>query len=314
MAGITFKRWFTNNHEYGKFEPIPYMDALAHVVEEYVFSDKLDMSWDSFNMVEEIRMFDFMTLAAYFICESYQEYGKTTIRGFAEELKTYSKGGNKTHVEYPKGNLFVTDASYELIMVLLGTTYIYASARYEWGKQEKWGDTASMVYDVMLEESELKKNVFRESSFSKTADSARKMMLNYMVRNEVQKGLKKEAPKEVPAADASKYEARIAELEAEVKAMKKQKEEHQIEEPAEEVKWHDKVRLELLLRLLEKSGMDLKEVVKTRVAEVMQSVTGLPISTCKCYCTYRELNVKTHEDEILKLNSKLQAIGIDILL
>jgi hypothetical protein len=108
--------------------------------------------------------------------------------------------------------------------------------------------------------------------------------------------------------------ARIEELEAENVALRQQLEEHQSEEPAEEIEWHDKVRLELLLRLFENSGTNLKDVKKVRVAEVMQSVTGLPPSTCKNYCSNRDLNTKVHEEEILKLNSKLQAIGIDIRL
>ena len=220
MPGRAFIRWFTNNNEYGKFERTPYMDALAHVVEEYVYSDKLDTSWDSFNMVEEIRMFDFMTLVVFFINESYQEFGKTTIRGFMEDLKIRYKGRNNTHVEYPDGNLFVTDASSELIMDLLWTTYIYASARYELGKNEKWADTASMVYGVMFEESGLNKESFLEAPFSKTADSARKMMLTFMLRKEWRNRQKKEAPKESPTAKDSEKDACIAELEAELKKAK----------------------------------------------------------------------------------------------
>lgn len=114
--------------------------------------------------------------------------------------------------------------------------------------------------------------------------------------------------------ELSKQKAENEELKAENEALKKQLEGYQSEEPAEEIEWHDKVRLELLLKLLENSGTNTLKVVKTRVAEVMQSVTGLPISTCKNYCTNRNLNTNTHEEEILKLNSKLQAINTDIRL
>lgn len=128
-----------------------------------------------------------------------------------------------------------------------------------------------------------------------------------MERSELRNEHKKESAVEVPVEEASNLLARNAEL-------IQRQEAHQSEEPAEEIEWHDKVRLELLLRLLEKDGTDMEEVVKVRVAEVMQCVTGLPISTCKNYCTNRDLSIKTHEKEILKLNSKLQAIGISILL
>lgn len=114
--------------------------------------------------------------------------------------------------------------------------------------------------------------------------------------------------------ETAQIQARIQELEAENASLKKQLEDYQSEDPAEEIEWHDKVRLELLLRLLENSGTDMENVRKIRVAEVMRSVTSLPISTCKNYCSNRILSTSTHEEEILKLNSKLQAIGISILL
>ena len=109
----------------------------------------------------------------------------------------------------------------------------------------------------------------------------------------------------------SQLEAEIKRLKEENKELKRQIEDNQNEKNVEETAWHDKVRLELLLRLLENDGTDMsqKTVQKVRVAEVMRTVTGLPISTCKNYCTNRDLNTKVHEEEVLKLNSKLQAIG-----
>lgn len=91
----------------------------------------------------------------------------------------------------------------------------------------------------------------------------------------------------------------------------------QIEEErsSEDINWHDKVRLDLLLRLMKKDGADLdKHGNKTKAAEVMRSVTSLPLQTCKNYCSDSNLNTKEHEDEILKLNSKLQALGMEIRL
>ena len=91
----------------------------------------------------------------------------------------------------------------------------------------------------------------------------------------------------------------------------------QIEEEgvSENINWHDKVRLDLLLRLMKKDGADLdKRGNKTKAAEVMHSVTSLPLQTCKNYCSDSNLNTKEHEDEILKLNSNLQALGMEIRL
>lgn len=109
-------------------------------------------------------------------------------------------------------------------------------------------------------------------------------------------------------------EAENAQLKEEVIRLTRQIEDNQNEKKVEEATWHDKVRIELLLRLFEKDGTNMQDVVKARVAEVLKMITNLPLSTCKNYCTNRDLNTKVHEEEVLKLNSILQAIGMEIRL
>ena len=83
----------------------------------------------------------------------------------------------------------------------------------------------------------------------------------------------------------------------------------------EKSSWHDKVRLDLLLRLIKSDGANLtKHGNKTRAAELMHDITGLPLQTCKNYCTNEDLNTKEHEEEVLKMNSKLQALEMKIRL
>lgn len=85
--------------------------------------------------------------------------------------------------------------------------------------------------------------------------------------------------------------------------------------PSESIGFHDKVRLDLLLRLMESNGADLdKYGNKVKAAQVMQSITGLPLQTCKNYCTERNLNVTTHSEEVLQMNTLLQALGMEIRL
>ena len=84
---------------------------------------------------------------------------------------------------------------------------------------------------------------------------------------------------------------------------------------SEEIDWHDKVRLDVLLRLMVKDGADLeKHGNKMKAAKIMQSITGLPLQTCKNYCTNRDLNITIHSEEILKMNTLLQSLGMEIRL
>ena len=107
----------------------------------------------------------------------------------------------------------------------------------------------------------------------------------------------------------------IIDLEREVRELQKRSSENMTEEGSEETKWHDKVRLELTLRIMESMGADLKKYGnKVKVASILQTITNLPLSTCKNYVTNRDLNSKEHSEEVLKINSTLQEISLDIRL
>lgn len=107
---------------------------------------------------------------------------------------------------------------------------------------------------------------------------------------------------------------RIIELEWKVKELQGQVNEKLTEEEStEKTDWHDKVRLELALRLMEKAGADVERYGnKTKVARILQTITKLPFSTCKNYVTNRDLNHKKHEEEVLEINATLQDISVDV--
>lgn len=82
--------------------------------------------------------------------------------------------------------------------------------------------------------------------------------------------------------------------------------------PAEPIDVHDKVRLDLALKLMEKDGANLnKHGNKTIAAKVLHTITGLPMQTCKNYCSNRDLNTTEHSEEILTINSQLQALSME---
>ena len=115
------------------------------------------------------------------------------------------------------------------------------------------------------------------------------------------------------------YDEKIYSMKCENEELKKiielLKQQNEEEGYFEDIKFHDKVRLELLLRLMKKDGADLdKYGNKVKAAEIMKSVTSLPLQTCKNYCSDPQLSTKEHEEEILRLNTKLQALGMEIRL
>ena len=106
--------------------------------------------------------------------------------------------------------------------------------------------------------------------------------------------------------------SKIDDLEGQLKDMK---DALSVYEQGDNIELHDKVRLELLLRFIEENGIELqKRGNKARAARLLQMITELPSSTCRNYMTNRDLNTQTHNEEILKIDTELQALGISVRL
>ena len=111
-------------------------------------------------------------------------------------------------------------------------------------------------------------------------------------------------------------EKRIQELEKSKEELEKSKEDLEERLAAYEkgpivVKPHNKVVLEVFVKLLEKSGADLKKhgnkAIASRLAE---TITTLPFSTCQNYFSDR-LRTTVHSDEVLKMNTAIKELGIE---
>ena len=124
-----------------------------------------------------------------------------------------------------------------------------------------------------------------------------------------------------------KQEKRIKELEKEVNELKGQAEranelekelnelKELLESNAKKTKLHDKVRLELVLRFMEEAGCNLEKYGnKANSARILNTITDIPFSTCSNYVTNRNLNTNTHKEEVVTINSALQALEINFIL
>ncbi len=106
------------------------------------------------------------------------------------------------------------------------------------------------------------------------------------------------------------------ELEKRIQELEKSKEELEEKLAAYEkgpivVKPHNKVVLEVFVKLLEKSGADLKKHGnKANAARLAETITTLPFSTCQNYFSDR-LKTTAHSDEVVKINILLKNLGIE---
>lgn len=290
-----FERIFTNNCEYEDYKGIPYMDSLAYTVQEFLYTDKARNQEQDYRMDGHIKLFDFMTVIDFFIKSLDTGLGRASIKGYIEDIKQSQYTFHDTEkVDYKQGALIITSASYELISALLWTTYIYANAIAQVPNSDLWKESAHMLYELMREYSFYKEEAFKEHLLIKQTREALCVMIAHIQKKanrntKSQQNNEEESPKEA--------ESNIDDI------------------VIEEIDWHDKVRLDVLLQLMENDGANLeKHGNKMKAAKIMQSITGLPLQTCKNYCSNRDLNTTTHNEEILKMNTLLQALGMEIRL
>ena len=112
--------------------------------------------------------------------------------------------------------------------------------------------------------------------------------------------------------EISKLQQENLDLKEQVKAYEEQQQE---ETNLAQIDFQNKVRLDLLLRLMKKDGADLeKHGNKRRAATIMNIVTGIPIPTCKNYCSEPILSENSHKREIADINPVLQKLGMQTTL
>lgn len=130
----------------------------------------------------------------------------------------------------------------------------------------------------------------------------------------------KAAAKKVNTTDNGKtqeLEKRIQELEKSKEELEKSKVELEerlaaYEEGPIVSEPHNKVVLEVFVKLLEKSGADLdKHGNKTIAARLAETITGLKVSTCTKYMTNRNLNITALSEEVVTINILLKKLGIE---
>ena len=121
-------------------------------------------------------------------------------------------------------------------------------------------------------------------------------------------------------ADANKVNTtdngKTQELEKRIQELEKSKEELEEKLAAYEKgpivdKPHNKVVLEVFVKLLEASGVDFKvHGNKANAARLAETITRLPFTTCQNYFSDR-LRTNVHSDEVLKMNTVIKELGIE---
>jgi len=116
----------------------------------------------------------------------------------------------------------------------------------------------------------------------------------------------------VVSEENQKLRDKIQLLENEIKELKKYLNEY--EKGPIVINPHDKVRLELLCKLLPPEVDENIYGNKAEIARLFEYISGLPFQTCKNYMTNKDLNVNEHKDEITQVNIRLNKLGVKFLI
>ena len=152
MKILYFPRVFTNNYEYEGFDTLEYMDSMAYTVQEFLYTSKVKDEDCDFRMSEHVKLYDFMTMSYYFIKNSNDEFGRSTIQSmtaFAKRVDNSSQ--EKEMIDYKNDEIILSNVSCELMMALLWTAFVYASVINHLFYDNAWGKTAKMLLEEIQE-------------------------------------------------------------------------------------------------------------------------------------------------------------------
>lgn len=180
-----FHREFTNYNGFENYKGILFMDSLANMVQEFLYTCRDEEEPRGYRLDGIIKLYDFMSLEIFFVKSMFHPLGKTAIKGYIDDLRQsryYNVPGFVIEYENEEQDLLVCNASDNLIIPLLWTAYIYANTRYLVEKDEKFKNATSMVYDLMMEYSYYNKEYTKELPPLKYSEEAIQVLTNHICK------------------------------------------------------------------------------------------------------------------------------------
>ena len=317
----SYERIFTNNSKYHEFKRLLFVDSLAYMVQEYLYSVRNPREPSDFILDGKMKLYDFMTLSVYLIKASCTELGKTDVKEILENLRQYkyvSYAGMS--IDYTKENgLLVCNADYKLVLPLLWTAYVYASTRSRVEKNEVWGRSATLLHGLMMDNIPYKaEDVVKLQPFKYTEDAIN-TLINHIHSKAVDNQPKTTGTGDVPKQENAGHETQNAELEKRIAELEDTIE--SLKSGLPEIDARQKVRMELMRRIMERAGIDeaflqKKRGFKKKAGMLMSCMLGIRPETCQSWLSYRELDVQheEHREAVKEINRLLEDLELDIRL
>ena len=203
----SFERIFKDNVSYAQYSDTPFMEPLARVAETYLYTEKAESDDDEiayysdFRLSSYIELYDFMSLAAYFIGAASTTHAQATIEGYIRKLNFQTDdffAGMEVHYDGAGKRLWVTDSIKQLHIALLWITYVYSHARYCLGEESapRWHEAEKTLHRMLKEHIGITDDALhKKHHLYKQTEEAIKLMGKYILEELIQEAKKQSAEK-----------------------------------------------------------------------------------------------------------------------
>lgn len=317
---VRLKRNYTDTSQFDN-GLLPYGKAFATSLlwlYDYREFKNVDDQNSSYRM-RDMRLYDLMSIVTDIIYLAFMDFGEYNIGDYIARIESYfmaELGFDPIRVVY-KGKFMDVEIEPYTTNVILWSAYVYCDFRRKLEPKNKKAErAASTLYKLYSNRFNVKpeevKDTFLMKHFNKT-------MAVFLENIPTDKELKSEntSSHAMTAETESKMESLLKEKDEEIQKLNEEilklNEELAVyqQEPITDNP-HDKVRLEVFCKLLEKSGVEFEKYgTKAEAARLAEYITGVAPSTCGNYMTNRDLNTTVHSEEVLRVNTQIKKIGIE---
>ena len=307
-----------------------YLDSLAKTL-MWLYSNEADGPRDQYYCLKGvIKMYQLINVTTLLVSHAAGELGEASVLDFISDMKKgvgteWRDSQHNVISEFTnkegERELSVKWATYELIMSILWSGYIYCKATTSLG-DDRWKNSLEVMYKVLRSESLLTDAAFNRNWLIKHTDEMVNCMLGDIEERKKNEGEEKVPSSSVVGIDQLKETLKtmdliITELKKENEGLKKQIKEleeykQMLDTPLDGIEADSKVGLTLIMKLMKNDGADFeKSKNKTIAAKALKMMTGRSESACKqIFSVPLSPTYSGHKKKITELNSYLETLGM----
>jgi len=275
----SFKLYFTDNKSYDREDlGLPCVSSLAKALTWLYTPEACVSDVEDYNMEENMKLCELVSVVVTMTSKAQGDFGEITLR---ETLADMRGSEWVKYVKPYRGKSGDTDivmfncTSHSVLMAILWGCHVYALVLAHYNP--KWKSAATNINKVFFDYSGFTLDEYFDNLLVKHTDKAVKQVID----------------------DAEQKKRGKAGKDTGCYVCKRPRADEPEPAPEDEVTAAQKVRLKLVYELLRASGAQLEKYGnKAKAANLMNTITGIPVSTCARFCTENDMNRDSHRETL----------------